>query len=58
MRKDIKNAVGAPDNSAFIKSCIIYGVILALMLFAAPSIFSKIMVPMAAKGMTTAWYTI
>ena len=58
MTRDIKQAVGRPDNSVFIRRCIIYGIILAVMLFAAPSIFAKIMVPIAAKGMTTAWYAV
>lgn len=58
MTRDIKQAVGRPDNSVFIRRCIIYGIILAVMLFAAPSIFAKIMVPMAANGMTTAWYAV
>ena len=58
MTRDIKQAVGRPDNSVFIRRCIIYGIILAVMLFAAPSIFAKIMVPIAANGMTTAWYAV
>lgn len=56
--RNIKQAVGRPDNSVFIRKCIIYGIILAVMLFAAPSAFAKIMVPMAANGMTTAWYAV
>ena len=39
MQRDIKQAVGKPDNSAFIKRCIIYGAILAVMVFAAPLAF-------------------
>jgi len=58
MTREIRQAVGRPDNSVFIRRCIIYGAVLAAMLFAAPSIFAKLMVPMAAKGMTTAWYTV
>ncbi len=58
MTRDVRQAVGKPDNSAFIKRCIIYGIILAVMLFAAPSVFAKIMVPMAAKGMIVAWYAV
>lgn len=58
MRRDVKQAVGSPDNSIFIRNAIIYGVILALMLFAAPTIFEKIMVPMAADGIKTAWYAV
>ncbi|MBR2024898.1 MAG: hypothetical protein IKA02_03725 [Clostridia bacterium] len=58
MKNDIKKAVGKPDNSAFIKRFLIYGIILAVMIFFAPSIFSKIMVPMASNGMKTAWYLV
>ena len=58
MTRDVRQAVGRPDNSVFIRRCIIYGIILAVMLFAAPSIFAKIMVPIAANGMTTAWYAV
>lgn len=58
MTRDVKQAIGRPDNSAFIRRCIIYGVILAIMLFAAPSIFAKTMVPMAAEGMLSAWYAV
>lgn len=58
VKRDIKNAVGKPQNSAFIRNCIIYGVVLAVMLFVAPSIFEKIMVPMAAKGVMGAWYAV
>jgi len=58
MRSDVRKAVGRPDNSAFVLRCVIYGVILAAMLFAAPSVFAKIMVPMAAKGVTGAWYAV
>ncbi|MBE6587558.1 MAG: hypothetical protein E7647_03985 [Ruminococcaceae bacterium] len=58
MTRDVKKEVGRPDNSAFIRKFIIYGIILAVMLFAAPTIFSKIMVPMAAKGIKGAWYAV
>lgn len=56
--KDVKRVVGTPDNSAFIRNAIIYGVILAIMVFVAPSLFAKIMVPMAAQGIKVAWYAI
>lgn len=55
MRRDVRKAVGSPDNGFFIKKCIIYGIILVLMLFAAPALFSKIMAPMAANGIKIAW---
>ena len=55
MRSDVKQAVGRPDNTYFIRNCLIYGAILALMLLAAPAIFDKIMVPMAADGIKVAW---
>lgn len=58
MTRDVRQAVGRPNNSVFIRRCILYGIILAVMLFAAPSVFEKLMVPMAAKGMTTAWNTV
>ncbi len=58
MTRDIKQAVGRPDNSAIIRKCIIYGIIMALMLFAAPSVFQKLMVPVAARGVTGAWYGV
>ena len=58
MTRDIKQAVGRPDNLVFIRRFIIYGVILALMLFAAPSVFAKLMVPVAAKGVLSAWYAV
>ncbi|MBQ3093592.1 MAG: hypothetical protein IJC52_00320 [Clostridia bacterium] len=58
MRRDVKQAVGRPNNAAFIRRCIVYAVILAVMLFAAPTVFAKIMVPMAADGMTAAWYAV
>jgi len=57
MTRDVKNAVGSPDNSMFIRRCIFYGIVLAVMLF-APSIFTKIMQPMAADGIKTAWYAV
>ncbi len=56
--KDVKRAVGTPDSSAFIRNAIIYGVILAVMVFVAPSLFAKIMVPIAAQGIKVAWYAI
>lgn len=56
--KEIKRAVGNPDNSVFIRRCIIYGILLAVMLFAAPSVFDSLMVPMAASGIRTAWYAV
>ena len=56
--KDVKRVVGKPDNSAFIRNAIVYGVLLAVMVFAAPSIFAKIMVPMAAQGIKVAWFAI
>jgi len=58
MTRDIKQAVGKPDNSVFIKRCIIYGIILVLMLFAAPSIFEKLLTGAAVQGILSAWYTI
>lgn len=58
MTRDIKQAVGKPDNSVFIKRCIIYGAILAVMLFAAPSIFEKLLTGAAVQGILSAWYTI
>ena len=58
MTNDIKKAVGRPDNSAFIRRIIIYGIILFAMLFMAPSVFEKLMVPASADGMTVAWYAI
>ena len=58
MTRDIKQAVGRPNNSVFIKRCIIYGVILAVMLFAAPSIFEKLLAGAAVQGILSAWYTI
>ena len=58
MTRDIKQAVGRPDNSVFIKRCIIYGAILAVMLFAAPSIFEKLLAGAAVQGILSAWYTI
>ncbi len=57
MTRDVKKAVGSPDNSMFIRRCIFYGIILAVMLF-APLIFGKIMLPMAADGITVAWYAV
>ena len=56
MTRDVRKAVGNPDNSVFIRNAIIYGVILAVMVFVAPSIFAKMMVPMAAQGIKVAWY--
>ena len=58
MTRDVRQAVGRPDNSVFIKRCIIYGVVLALMLFAAPSIFEKLMATTAAQGILSAWYAV
>ncbi len=58
MRSDVKRAVGKPDNSVFIKRCIIYAIVLAAMLFAAPSIFGKLMAATAAQGILSAWYTV
>ena len=58
MTRDVRKAVGNPDNSVFIRNAIIYGVILAVMVFVAPSIFAKMMVPMAAQGIKVAWYAI
>ena len=58
MKRKIRNAVGRPDNSVFIRRCIIYGILLAVMLFGAPILFEKWMVPMAADGMTTAWNVV
>lgn len=58
MTNDVRNAVGKPDNSAFILRVLLYGFLLAVMLFSAPTIFAKIMVPMAAQGMTRAWNTV
>lgn len=58
MRSDVKRTVGTPDNSVLIRNAIIYGVILAVMVFVAPSIFAKMMVPMAAQGIKVAWYAI
>ena len=58
MRRDVRQAVGSPDSGFFLKKCIIYGIILALMLFAAPALFGKIMVPMAATGIRVAWFTV
>ena len=58
MTRDIKQAVGRPNNSVFIKRCIIYGAILAVMLFAAPSIFEKLLAGAAVQGILSAWYTI
>lgn len=58
MTRDVRQAVGRPDSSAFIRKCIIYGIILAIMLFAAPPIFSKLMVPVAASGVKGAWYGV
>ncbi len=58
MTRDVKQAVGRPNNSVFVRRCIIYGIILAVMLFVAPTVFEKIMVPMAADGMTVAWNTV
>lgn len=54
MKRDVKIAIGRPDNSMFIRRVIFYCIILILMLF-APIIFDKIMLPMAADGITTAW---
>lgn len=56
--KKIKRAVGSPDNSVFIRRCIIYGILLGVMLFVAPTVFAKLMVPMAASGIRTAWYAV
>ena len=58
MQRDVKLAVGKPDNTVFLKRCLIYGAILALMLFAAPPIFGKLMASTAAKGILSAWYTV
>jgi len=58
MRRDVKQAVGKPDNGAFIRRCIVYGIILAVMWFAGPVVFDKLMVPMAASGMTVAWRVV
>ena len=58
MRTDVKRAVGTPDSSVFIRNFVIYAVILAVMIFVVPSIFAKIMVPMAAQGIKVAWYAI
>ncbi len=55
MTNDIKKAVGKPDNSVFIKRLFIYGIIIAAMIFVAPSVFAKLMVDTAAEGMKTAW---
>ena len=56
--KKIKRAVSGPDNSVFIRRCIIYGVLLGVMLFTAPTVFAKLMVPMAANGIRVAWYAV
>ncbi len=58
MTRDIKQAVGKPDNSIFIKRCLIYGIVLAVMVFAAPSIFEKLLSGAAVQGILSAWYTI
>ena len=58
MRQDVKQSVGRPENAAFIRRCILYGILLAVMLFAAPGIFGALMTPMAADGMTAAWYAV
>ena len=58
MTRDIKQAVGRPNNSVFVKRCIIYGAILAVMLFAAPSIFEKLLAGAAVQGILSAWYII
>jgi len=58
MTRDIRQAVGRPDNSVFIRKCIIYGIILVLMLFGAPSIFEKLLPETAAKGILSAWYAV
>ncbi len=58
MRRDVKQAVGSPDNGAFIRRCILYGGILAAMWFGGPAVFDKLMVPMAASGMTVAWRVV
>ncbi len=56
--KEVKQMIGRPDNSVFIRRCILYGILLAVMLFAAPSLFAWIMNPMAARGMKAAWYAV
>lgn len=58
MTREIKEAVGRPDNSAFVRRCVIFGIILAAMLSAPQAIFPNIMLPMAADGLTVAWYAI
>ena len=58
MKRDVKQAVGQPENGHFIGRCIVFGIILAVMLLGAPAIFEAIMVPMAAKGIATAWYVL
>ena len=57
MTRDVKRAVGRPDNSMLNRRRIFYGTILAVMLF-APLIFGKIMLPMARDGITVAWYSV
>ncbi len=56
--REVKKKLGSPDNSMFIRRCIFFGIILVVMLIAAPSIFKAIMVPMAADGITGAWYGV
>ncbi len=56
--REVKRKLGRPDNSMFIRRCIFYGIILAVMLIAAPLIFKAIMVSMAADGITGAWYKV
>ena len=58
MTRKVREAVGCPDNGFFIKKCIIYAILLALMLFAAPYVFAKTMPPMAAQGMQAAWFGV
>lgn len=57
MTKDVRKAVGVPDNSKFNRRCVFYGIVLLAMLF-APLFLDKIMLPMAVSGITEAWYKI
>ncbi len=56
--REVKRALGRPDNSMFIRRLLIYAVVLAVMIFLAPTIFQAIMAPMAADGMKGAWYGV
>ncbi|MBQ2713045.1 MAG: hypothetical protein IJF71_06645 [Clostridia bacterium] len=54
MKRTIRKAVGRPDNSMFAKRFFFY-ILLTVAMLLAPSVFGKIMEPMAAEGIREAW---